>query len=239
MRTPQSLDRELDLLRQRRLERGLPAEVAPLVPARRLLVHGAAAGVVPLLLVATLSTWVGWRQAQVSEQLSGLRGIPAQLQALESQVSERRRQFTAVQRSNEGLAKGLVAVSSGSALLAQLAAITPQGVQITDLQVQGSGLSLKGLANDPQSFRSVNGLSLLLARSPLIQPASVKVLKISREQPTGTGAQSTVTAGPVAWDLNASFASVPAARQLALLQQLGAVGMVRRLQILQRAGVLP
>ena len=160
MNRPAWLERDWDLLRQRRLERGLPPAAEPLRPARSLLVRGVALG--GGVLVAVFGIWGGllWRQAQLNQQLEGLRGIPVQVQALEGQALGQRRRLSTIQRSNEGLAKGLVAVSSGSALLAQLTQITPQGVQLTDVQVQAGSLKLKGVAADPQAFRRVNGLSL-------------------------------------------------------------------------------
>jgi type IV pilus assembly protein PilN len=231
MNRPAWLERDWDLLRQRRLERGLPPAAEPLQPARSLLVRGVALG--GGVLVAVIGIWGGllWRQAQLNQQLEGLRGIPLQVQALEGQALAQRRRLSAIQRSNEGLAKGLVAVSSGSALLAQLTQITPQGVQLTDVQVQAGSLKLKGVAADPQAFRRVNGLSLLLAESPLFQPKSVKVVKLSRE--------ASKPAAPVDWDLTAAFATLPAPQQLRLLQSLGSEGLAKRLQILERAGVLP
>lgn len=233
------LVKDQDLLRQRRLERGLAPEVQVLISAQSLLLRGVAIALVPVALVSGIWLWLWWRHAQISRQLDGLQGIPIQLQSLESFALKRRGEFSAIQRSNEGLAKGLVAVSSGSALLAEMAALTPQGVQLTDLQVQAGSLSLKGLANDPQAFRRINGLSLLLARSPFIQPSSVKVIKLSRDQPTATPGQTNAVVAPVSWDLNAAFAALPAARQLTVLRKLGATGMARRLEILQREGVLP
>jgi len=231
MNRPAWLERDWDLLRQRRLERGLPPAAEPLQPARSLLVRGVALG--GGVLAAVFGIWGGllWRQAQLNQQLEGLRGIPLQVQALEGQALAQRRRLSTIQRSNEGLAKGLVAVSSGSALLAQLTQITPQGVQLTDVQVQAGSLKLKGVAADPQAFRRVNGLSLLLAESPLFQPKSVKVVKLSRE--------ASKPAAPVDWDLTAAFATLPAPQQLRLLQSLGAEGLAKRLQILERAGVLP
>ncbi len=231
MNRPAWLERDWDLLRQRRLERGLPPAAEPLQPARSLLVRGVALG--GGVLAAVFGIWGGllWRQAQLNQQLAGLRGIPVQVQALEGQALGQRRRLSTIQRSNEGLAKGLVAVSSGSALLAQLTQITPQGVQLTDVQVQAGSLKLKGVAADPQAFRRVNGLSLLLAASPLFEPKSVKVVKLSRE--------ASKPAAPVDWDLTAAFATLPAPQQLRLLQSLGAEGLAKRLQILERAGVLP
>jgi type IV pilus assembly protein PilN len=231
MSIPSWLESDGDLLRQRRLERGLAAAAEPLVPARGLLLRGAALG--GGLLVAVLVLWVGvrWRQAQLEQQLQGLRGIPAQVQAFEARALAQRRKLSTIQRSNEGLAKGLVAVSSGSALVAQLAAITPQGVQLTDAQVQGGSLKLKGVAADPQAFRRVNALTLLLAESPLFEAKGVKVVKLSRDPAK--------SAAPVEWDLTAAFATLPPNQQVRLLQKLGADGLARRLQILERAGVLP
>lgn len=231
MSIPSWLESDGDLLPQRRLERGLAAAAEPLVPARGLLLRGAAIG--GGLVVAVLLIWVGlrWRQAQLELQLQGLRGIPVQVQTLEARALAERRRLSTIQRSNEGLAKGLVAVSSGSALVAQLAVITPQGVQLTDAQVQGGSLKLKGVAADPQAFRRVNALTLLLAESPLFEPKGVKVVKLSRD-PAKLGA-------PVEWDLTAAFATLPPTQQVRLLQKLGAAGLARRLQILDRAGVLP
>ena len=230
MSTPSWLESDGDLLRQRRLERGLPPQAEPVRPARGLLLRGTALGGGLLVAVLLALGWLQWRQSQINQELQSLGGIPVQVQALERQALGQRRQLSSLQRSNEGLAKGLVAVSSGSALLAQLAAITPQGVQLTDVQVQNGSLKLKGVATDPQAFRRVNGLSLLLSESPLFEAKGVKVVKLSRD-PAQKGA-------PVEWDLTAAFAAVPAQEQVLLLKQLGAEGMARRLQILEQAGVL-
>lgn len=222
-----------DLLRQRRLERGLPAQARPFPAARGLVLRGVALGGALMAAAVGGWLWIGLRQAQVDEALRGARGIAAQHQSFESQAQRRRRDLSVLKRSTEGLAQGLVAVSSGSALLNQLIRITPAGVQLTDVRVQGLGLSLSGLAADPQAFRRVNALSLSLVRSPLFRPGSIKVLKLSRD---GSEAKP---GEPVIWQLKAGFAILPAAQQMQLLQQLGADGMTRRLQILQRAGLLP
>ena len=231
MTLPAWLLGDWDLLRQRRLERGLPPCPEPLVPARGLLLSGTALGAG--LLAAVLGLWGAllWRQALLERELEGMREIPAQVQALEAQALVQRRKLSGLQRSNEGLAKGLVAVASGSALVAQLAEITPQGVQLTDVQVQGNSLKLKGVAAAPQAFRRVNALSLLLAQAPMFEGKGVKVIKLSRD--------AAKPGAPLEWDLTAAFATVPAVRQVQLLQNLGAEGLAKRLQILERAGVLP
>lgn len=229
------MEQPADLLRQRRLEQALPPEAAAITPARRPLLLGAISGGTALAVVLLAWLLLGLRLQQLEQQLEGLRTIPDQVQALEKQSQTLRRQISERQRSSEGLARGLVAVSSGSALLAQLGLITPQGVQLTDVSVQGDRLSLKGLAADPQAFRRINGLGLLLGQSPLVQPEEVRVVKLSRDSASGKESG----AAPVAWELSAQFAKLPAARQLTVLQQLKAEGLARRLQVLERAGVLP
>ena len=220
----------LDLLQERRRQRGLPPVPARLRPARQLLLGGAAIGSALVAVVLLLSLGLAWRQQQLAQALAGLRGISAEVEALEARVTKTRRSKAQVQRSSEGLAKGLVAVSSGSALLTQLMALTPDGVQLTEVRAQGDGLVLKGLALDPQAFRRVNSLSLLLAQSPLVEPRSVKVVQLQRDGEAGPG---------VNWELSARFAALPAPRMLQVLQALEAEGLARRLRLLQAAGVLP
>jgi type IV pilus assembly protein PilN len=229
-----------DLLRQRRLQRGLPPQSAPLQAARRLLLLGGAVGGSAVAAAGLVGLALALRQGQVSAELEGLRQIPAAVQALEAQAQAARRQLRQAQASNEALAKGLVAVSSGSALLTQLAAITPERVQITEARVSGSSLQLKGLAADPEAFRRVNVLSLLLAESPLFDARGVKVVKLAREASSAAATgKGPAPVPPVAWEITAPLVPLAPARQRQLLQQLGADGMARRLQILQQAGVLP
>jgi len=111
-----------------------------------------------------------------------------------------------------------------------LSAVTPAGVQLTEVRSQNSGLLLKGVAVDPQAFRRVNGLSLLLSQSPLFDAESVQVVKLQRDGASG---------GPVDWELSARFAALAPDQQLAVLQALQADGLVQRLRLLQSKGVLP
>ena len=218
----------LDLLRHRRVQRGLPPDPAPSAPAGPLLRRGLALGLVPVLAVSGIALALQTRRWQLAAQGEVLREVPAQRQALETRVQQARRRLRQLERSTEGLARGIVAVQSGSALLTDVMRLTPAGVQIAALQVQGELLQLKGVAVDPEAFRRVNGLQLLLARSPLFQADGVTVLKLSRDKP----------ADPLGWELTARFALLQPQQQASVLASLQADGLARRLQLLQRAGVL-
>jgi hypothetical protein len=62
----------------------------------------------------------------------------------------------------------------------------------------------------------------------LVQPDGVTVVKLSRDKPTE----------PLGWELTARFASLQPQQQVMVLASLQADGLARRLQLLQRAGVL-
>ena len=227
-----------DLLRQRRLERGLPADQPPLASARRLLLLGGAIGTGLLALVLFSWALIGVRNQLVTAEIGRMSGVPGQLKDLQAQLLGEKAKLDQQSKSNDALAGGLVAVSSGSALVSQLGQLLPQGVQITEAIVAGQDLSLKGRADDPAAFTRVNAFSLLLAYAPMFKPDGVRVIKLTRD----TAAPAPGAAAPVPvvnWELSAGLATLKPAQQLPLLRKLGADGMAARLKELQRMGVLP
>ena len=81
----------LDLLQERRRASGALEPGGPMVPARGLLVRGAAVGAGVFALMLLLLAAVSWRQQQVGAALAQLSGVKAQVQALETRVGRVRR----------------------------------------------------------------------------------------------------------------------------------------------------
>ncbi len=223
----------VDLLRQRRLESGLPADPSRTRPAWQLLLLGGVVGGVLLLPALGLQLALGYWQSQVGGELEHLISLPTRVKALEARFKGAQAGAKALETSNQGLAKGLVAVSSGSALVANLFQLAPNGVELKEATVAGPALALKGAALDPGGFQRINALQLQVAYSPMFQPDSVKVLKVSR----GDG-KPDLLLSKVGFELGSSFKTLDPEGQLKQLQRLGATGMARRLQVLQTAGVL-
>jgi hypothetical protein len=195
------------------------------------------AGLVVLVLVA--SAFAGLRGRQVSAELDRLKALPSQSQGLERQLRLDQLQLRRQNEANASLGRGLASLSSGSALLTQLAEATPQGVQITEVTVNDQTLTLKGRAADPAPFERVNAMSLKLAQAPLFR-SDVRVLQMSRPAPQASGTPAAPAPAPqLEWTIRLTLATLPPARQLSALQRLGADGMAVRLQDLQRLGVLP
>lgn len=235
----------LDLLRQRRMELGLSPEAPALRDARELVLLGSVIGLAVTASAAGVSLLLQARQGYVEGKIRELGSVPAQLKELEQRVQAAQVKLKQISTSNEGLAKGLVAVSSGSALLTQLSQVTPERVQLTEATVAGAPssdqtLTIKGTAADPQAFRRINAIQLLLAYSPLFKPDGVLLKKAAREPaaPAADPQGAAPSVGPVAFELTSQFSTLPAAAQLRQLRRLGADGMARRLETLQKEGLL-
>ena len=231
----------LDLLQETRDDQGTHA--APAADWRPPLRRGAALGAV---LVAVMALVAGGLAAlQVSNQAEIQRLLPVQAMAdgLQARLQRQRRQLRLLERGNQALADGLVAVRSGSALLEDLRRRSPAGIQFTELKVEPSVLHLKGRATDPQAFARINALQLELQASPLFQPQGVTLVKANRDDaPAGAAAGAGPGSRgrePVVFELSAAFADRPALLDGAQLRALGAEGMAQRLRLLQQAGVLP
>ncbi|MEI6359463.1 MAG: hypothetical protein WCO50_03940 [Synechococcus sp. ELA619] len=223
----------VDLLRQRRLEVGLPGDRSRTKPAWQLMLVGSLMGGALLLPAVGLQLALAQWDSQVAVKMAQLTALPTRVQALEGQLKGAQAGAKTLEASNQGLANGLVTVSSGSALVANLFQLVPSGVELKEASVVGPVFSLKGGGNDPGAFQRINALQLQMAYSPMFQPDSIKVLKVSRE--AGTAG---VAPGQVSFELSSSFRPLDPRAQLKQLQRLGATGMARRLEILQAAGVL-
>lgn len=241
----------LDLLRERRQQLELQPfsgllVLRPVLIRRGLLIGG-------LILGATLAL-----SAVLVVAHQFLKSREAELAHYEQEATELRESMaikvTAVKelrRANEQLVKRLSEVRSSSALLADLQLRVPDGVQLTKVQMLSpSEMRVEGLARDPVAFGRVNAMELALRRSPLFQATGVTIEKAERE--VGRELQVKLKAAPnqqaqsvklklpssVRFALKASLAPLPPNRLVAVMESLQAEGMARRLELLQREGLL-
>jgi type IV pilus assembly protein PilN len=228
---------DLDLLRERRAQLGLPEPDTsdPLVPLLKgAVLGGALVGVA--LLASGLMMLLNRSTAAEVERLTPVQG---QFDALQAQIKAQRGQRLAIEKASTDLAQALVAVRSGSALMEDLRRRAPQGVQFTEARVEGDLLRLKGLASDPGAFARINALQLNLQRSPLFDPKKVVLVKANREEPKNQPQPGDVAPiPPVLFELTVGFRPLSGGGDLATLRLLGADGMATRLQKLQREGLL-
>jgi len=235
--TSMPLTTDFDLLREKRQELNLPDPVQLAAQGRPRLVQGVAIGTALIGISLGAVVLVFLRALMVSAEVDRLVTVEAEVQLFETQLAATRDKLKRVQKANADLVKGLIAVRSGSALMRDLQLRVPAGVQLTAATQEGNGYRLKGVSRDPQAFARINAFQLQLKRSPLLDPNGVTLVKASR------GAVETKSfaagSGPVRFELLVNFRppiSPPAEKQI--LTQLGADGLVRRLNLLQQEGLL-
>ena len=220
----------VDLLRERRIELGLPAQPAPFVPAHLLLRRGALLGGAALLIGVVLTAALNWQGQQQQQQLESLAPLAQRLTAAQAQLRRLRTKTTAVNKDTIRIAQQLVAFPGGSPLLEQLRRVTPVGVQLQELSVGQAQIQLSGrvqIGENPGPLERINALALSLSQLPITREQGVKVMKITRED----GDDPAVTFS-VEWALN------PKVRlSLIQLQELGAIGLSERYRLIEQRGV--
>ncbi|MBD2718357.1 MULTISPECIES: PilN domain-containing protein [unclassified Synechococcus] len=237
----------LDLLRERRKELGQESMVSALQDRRPLLLRGALIGAIVLGGSVLATALVFLRFQYVRMQTAQLTRFEAESTQMQAEMAASRAKLEQLAATNRNLTEGLTTLRTSSALLADLQLRTPEGIQIQSAEAEGTNLVLKGQALDPLAFARINALQLELSRSPLLNPKGVALVKLERvppsEAPTGQAGTAAPTPTPtpatVRFELSGPFATLPPARQLSVMRQLGSEGMVRRLQLLQAEGLIP
>ncbi len=232
---------DVNLLRERATGASSPGRPRPTESPLPLLGGLAIAVVAPL---AVLGLW--WKQGQELASLQARKDLlSSQLVSLRSQarqVEQLRRETDQLNQDADSLASIFTRLRSWSAVLTDLAARTPTTVQITGLEQPGGGDSIK-LLGKARSYDAANDLLLSLQRSPLYTPTSLGLEKAETLAPpttTGKDGKTAVALGPalVSFSLGGSLSPTPATALLPQLAQLGAQGLVSRIQTLQRLGVI-
>ena len=230
-----------DFLREKREELSLPDPVSVSVQGRQRLVQGVAIGAALIGVSLGVTALVFVRLMMVSAAIDRLSMVEAEVQLFETQLTAAKTKLNGVDKANGDLVKGLIAVRSGSAVLRDLQSRVPEGIQLTTATEEGSGYRLKGISRDPQAFARINIFQLQLKRSPLLDPNGVTLVKAARGAEAASPASATTEAAvaPVNFEMVVAFRPpISPAAEKQILRQLGAEGLVRRFDLLQKEGLL-
>jgi type IV pilus assembly protein PilN len=227
----------LDLLRERRRELGQEPITVALADRRRLLTQGTLVGAIVFGVVLGLISLVYLRHQMVKSQMGQLTQVEAQSTQLQQEMGASKARLERITTINRQLVGALIGVRSSSALMTELQLRIPAGIQLLEANASGPALVLRGQTFDPNAFERINALQLELKKSPLFDPGAITLSKVERKPPET--AQPAGVKPPVGFELTATFAQLGPSQQLQLLRQLGAGGLARRLELLQREGLLP
>ena len=219
-----------DLLRERRLELGVPDHASPWQPMRPLLLRGALFGGVALLLSVGSIVVIGRIESDQQQQLQLLSPFEQRVRSAEGRLRTAKKQLVTVRQDNQQITEQLLAVPAGSPLLEQIRRVTRVGIQLEDVSVQNDQIKVSGrvgLGGTPGPLERINALVLALERLPISRPNGVKVLKVNRDDGEETSVRFSLD-----WSLDPK--AQPSIKQL---QQLGATGLVQRYRLLEQQGV--
>ena len=216
-----------DLLQQRRLELGLPLEPVPVSPLFSLVLKGGIAGVVLVMLALLTLVGLQHRQQLLQDEIDALNPVEKRVGDAKARLRSMSSRRSTLEQQTQSIAEQLVAVRSGSALLAQLRRVTPQGVRLVSVDANPSKLLIKGESQGMDAFERINALDLNLEALPDMLPDGTTVVKAVADKQ-----------GRIAFTLEAKLDPVmkPTPEHL---RGLGAEGLARRLELLQDQGVLP
>ncbi len=248
---PTSVVPPLDLLREHRQEQNLPAfsavlERRPALIRRGLLIGGLLLGGTVGLCVVLLILQQALRNREA--ELTGYAQKAAQLR---ESIARDKTAVGTMRAANQQLVKRLSDVRSSSALLADLQLRVPEGVQLSDVQMLSpTEMRLEGVARDPVGFGRINAMELTLRRSPLFQATGVTIEKAERVPEKQFEVRPKNVANPAAppikmelpsavnFQIKATLAPLAANKLVEVMESLKAEGMARRLELLQREGLL-
>lgn len=221
----------VDLLEEQRRALGLnpPQRLA----ASLVLLRGAAAGLALLAAVVALGVAATRERLAWTRRVEALAPEARKHEQLQDQLQQSQHHLARLRQSNGALVQALTAHRPHSPLLMELAARTPPGVRLLELNGAPDGITLKGQA---ENWPLVNLLQLQLQASPLFQPGAGVQVKGLR--PTA----DPETPNPPNWvnfQLTARFQPQPLHQLRHQLQQGGAPGLAQRLQLLEAHGLLP
>lgn len=237
---------ELDLLRRRRQALALPAP-KPINP-RQLLLRGSAigGGMTSLVLVACIALYL---LAQILYRRErDLQSDVITYDTYQQEIRVTRQRQQKLMQANQSLARAISGLTSGSALLTEVSRLTPKAVQLTKLHVEDGLMKISASSPQPLGLNLANAFQLSLEESPFFGAETVALVNATEIQSSGaagfgfslipTPSSSSPKATFLTFDLRATFSTDESRFNRNRLLNLGAVGLARRLQLLEQEGLI-
>ena len=229
----------LDLLHERRLEEGLTAQPAPATQPRLLLWKGAGFGALLVMIVLVVAAWFAWQQERQQVELDRLQPLEKRLKRDLAKLKQMEDRTAVMRQDNTKIAEQLVAAQASSALMEQLRLETPASIQLTEVSVEEERINIKGKARDlglMGAGEAINALKLNLSALSMVKRDGVKVVKVERDGDSQDADSKDAQFVQFSIDVSLDPKVRPSLQDL---RELGASGLVKRYQLLERYGVAP
>jgi type IV pilus assembly protein PilN len=206
--------------------------------------------VVGITLPATVGVWgylTSLRITEVEQDINQLEQQLSRFQNQQQQVTQKREELNQAQENLTAFANIFNQVKPVSAILEEVRDRAPNNIQINSIQQTTTDenriqFELSGVG---ESYETINYFLLTLQRSPLVQAQTVHLQNVNRtnfnlelinDPPASVEELSPIPV--ITYTLSFQLTQQPASELLPTLSEQGAMGLVRRIQVLEAQGIV-
>ena len=129
-------------------------------------------------------------------------------------------------------------LKSGSAILTEITRLIPAPLSLDNLVLKETTLRLRGKAKQPNGIEHINLFLLNLKDSSFLVKDTVRLVKVSETSEDGGGSQSG-NLKALKFTVTADFSNdISKVNKKTYLNDLGSKGLARRIDILEKEGLL-
>ena len=165
-----------------------------------------------------------------------LQSLEIEYNLLDKKYRETLKLVKEIKQLNNEIASGIAGIKSGSALLSEIRQIIPKTIQLEKIEADTLRLNTVGKASQPNGLISINALKIQLENSLFLDEEDVKLEKAweSQVQMTSNKDLSNI----LNFKINAKFSENFNSKLVKYLDDLGSVGLARRVSILTKEGLI-
>ena len=139
--------------------------------------------------------------------------------------------------SNQEIADGIIGVRSGSAILSELTEIMPRSIQLKNIETAQNLFKVEGVTEQTTGLDSINYMKLQIANSKFTNPKSIKIERAWAA--TQNSMNNSSSSKLMNFRISGEFRIPKKDTKLAkYLYNLGSIGLSKRLEILNKEGLL-
>ena len=191
------------------------------------------------MIVLVVAAWFAWQQERQQVELDRLQPLEKRLKRDLAKLKQMEARTAVMRQDNTKIAEQLVAAQASSALMEQLRLETPASIQLTEVSVEEERINIKGKARDlglMGAGEAINALKLNLSALSMVKRDGVKVVKVERDGDSQDADSKDAQFVQFSIDVSLDPKVRPSLQDL---RELGASGLVKRYQLLERYGVAP
>ena len=226
---------ELDILRNRRKETGITPyrEITVSSIRKRGLFFGG------IILGLSLCSCIGiaFFNYRVESKKNNLEIQAKEYDVLKKDFNKEITVLKSIYLSNQEMADGIIGVRSGSAVLSELTEIMPKSIQLKNIETAQNLFKIEGVTEQTNGLDSINYMKLQIANSKFTNPKSIKLERAwAANQNLMNNSSSN---NMMNFRISGEFMIPKKDTTLSkYLYKLGSIGLSKRLEILNKEGLL-